>query len=71
MLNENDRLTHELANGWFASPYSKGAQSKYWTNATKTALMNRLGEYEDTGYSPEEIRAVLKALKEFTGEGHE
>lgn len=59
MLNENDRLTHEHANGWFASPYSKGAQSKYWTNATKTALMNRLGEYEDTGYSQEEIRAVL------------
>jgi hypothetical protein len=71
MLNENDRLTHEHANGWFASPYSKGAQSKYWTNATKTALLNRLGEYEDTGCTPEEIRSIIKALKEFTGEGHE
>lgn len=59
MLNENDRLCHEHANGWFASPYSKGAQSKYWTNASKTALMNRLGEYEDTGYSPEEVKGFL------------
>ena len=64
MLNENDRLTHEHANGWFASPHSKGAQSKYWTNATKTALMNRLGEYEDTGYTPEEIRQMIQMVKE-------
>lgn len=63
MLNENDRLTHEHANGWFASPYSKGAQSKYWTNATKTALMNRLGEYEDTGLTPEEIKEAARLAK--------
>lgn len=68
MLNKNDRLTHEHANEWFASPYSKGAQSKYWTNATKTALMNRLGEYEDTGYTPEEIRNLLKKYKTRIGD---
>ena len=59
MLEQNDRLTHEHAAGWFASPYSKGG-NKYWTNATKTTLMNRLGEYEDTGYTPEEIKGFLK-----------
>lgn len=61
MLNENDRLTHEHAAGWFASPYSKG--DKYWTNATKTTLMNRLGEYEDIGLSPGEIRQLIDTAK--------
>jgi hypothetical protein len=65
MLNTNDRLVHEHANGWYSSTGKPGA--RYWTNATKAQLMERLGEYEDTGYTPEEIRSVVKALKEFTG----
>lgn len=54
MLDQNDRLTHEHANGWFSTPYATG-KSRYWTNATKTALMERLAAYEDTGLTPEEI----------------
>lgn len=62
MLTENDRLTHEHAAGWYSSPYSAG-KSRYWTNATKDKLMNRLGEYEDTGMTPDEIRRLLRALE--------
>ena len=69
MLNQNDRLTHEHANGWFSSTGKPTA--KYWTAANKQKLIDRLGEYEDTGYTPEEIRSALKMLKEFTGEAHE
>lgn len=58
MLNQNDRLTHEHANGWFSSTGKPSA--KYWTAANKQRLTDRLGEYEDTGYTPEEIKSLLK-----------
>lgn len=34
--------------------------SAYWTQASKFELMNRLGEYEDTGFTPEEIRGMIR-----------
>lgn len=57
MLNQNDRLTHEHDNGWF---YATGqASAKYWSTANKSRLIKRLGEYEDTGYTPEEIKRFI------------
>ncbi len=69
MLQDKDRLAvphtgHELKR-------TKYGFTRYWTAASKFDLMNRLGEYEDTGYSPEEIKSIRKTLKEFTGETHE
>ena len=66
-MTENDRLVHQHANGWFSTPYATG-KSKYWTNANKGALMERLGEYEDTGYSPEELRGILRKSKVAPGD---
>lgn len=57
MLNENDRLTHEHANGWFFATGQPVA--KYWSTANKARLIQRLGAYEDTGYSPEEIEGFI------------
>lgn len=57
MLNENDRLTHEHANGWFAATGQPAA--KYWSTANKSRLIQQLGEYEDTGYTPEEIKGFI------------
>ena len=61
MLNENDRLTHEHANGWFVKTGQPVA--KYWSSANKARLIQRVGEYEDTGYSPEEIKGFLAKYK--------
>lgn len=38
-----------------------GVKSGYWSTAKKDELVQRLGQYEDTGLTPEEI----KALKDF------
>lgn len=38
-----------------------GIKSGYWSAAKKDELVQRLGQYEDTGLTPEEI----KALKDF------
>lgn len=57
MLEQNDRLTHEHANGWFSATGQPAA--KYWSTANKARLIQRLGEYEDTGYTPEEIEDFL------------
>lgn len=35
-----------------------GIKSGYWSTAKKDALIQRLGQYEDTGYTPEEIKAL-------------
>lgn len=40
----------------------------YWTQASKFDMMNRLGEYEDTGYSPEELRGILRKAKVAPGD---
>ena len=56
MLKENERLTIEHAQG--ALKPTQYGYTKYWTKAGKFAMMNRLGEYEDTGCTPEEIREM-------------
>lgn len=65
MLNQNDRLTHEHANGWFSSTGKPTA--KYWTNANKQKLIDRLGEYEDTGLSPAEVLEMKKLCGDLAG----
>ena len=35
-----------------------GIKSGYWSTAKKDELIQRLGQYEDTGYTPEEIKAL-------------
>ena len=35
-----------------------GIKSGYWSTAKKDDLIQRLGQYEDTGYTPEEIKAL-------------
>lgn len=69
MLNPNDRLT--IPHAGHERRRTQYGYTAYWTQASKFSLMDRLGEYEDTGYTPEEIRSALKMLKEFTGEAHE
>lgn len=34
-----------------------GIKSGYWSTAKKDDLVQRLGQYEDTGLTPEEIKA--------------
>lgn len=38
-----------------------GIKSGYWSTAKKDDLVQRLGQYEDTGLTPEEITARLSA----------
>ena len=57
MLTQNDRLTHEHANGWYSS--TGRPASRYWSPATKSQLIERLAAYEDTGLTPDEIRALI------------
>ena len=38
-----------------------GIKSGYWSTAKKDELVQRLGQYEDTGLTPEEITARLSA----------
>lgn len=35
-----------------------GIKSGYWSTAKKDDLVQRLGQYEDTGLTPEEIRRM-------------
>lgn len=35
-----------------------GIKGGYWSAAKKDELIQRLGQYEDTGYTPEEIKAL-------------
>lgn len=46
-----ERLTAERVNG---------IKTGYWSAAKKDELIQRLGEYEDTGLTPEEIRETIK-----------
>lgn len=48
-MTENDRLTHKRMSG---------TASGYWTAASKTELMARLAEYEETGLAPDQVRAL-------------
>ena len=44
-----ERLTAQRCNG---------IKTGYWSSAKKEELVQRLGQYEDTGYTPEEIREL-------------
>lgn len=46
-----ERLTHERVNG---------IKTGYWSSAKKDNLIQRLGEYEDTGLEPEQIIKLMK-----------
>ena len=47
-----ERLTHKRNNG---------IKQGFWTDKKKDELTQRLGEYEDTGYLPEEINQMQPA----------
>jgi len=51
-MTENERLTHPRMNGLFGG---------YWTAASKTELLNRLAEYENTGLMPDEVRVLANS----------
>lgn len=42
------------------APRCNGIKSGYWSTAKKDELVQRLGQYEDTGLTPEEIRALRR-----------
>lgn len=50
-----ERLTHERKNG---------IKTGYWSPSTKQELANRLGAYEDTGLTPEQIREMDRMYAE-------
>lgn len=50
-MQETERLTHVRANG-----IKKG----YWTSLKKEEVVQRLGQYEDTKLSPEEVNRMEK-----------
>lgn len=48
-----ERLTHERVNG---------IKTGYWSPEKKDNLIQRLGEYEDTGLEPEQIIELMKLV---------
>lgn len=42
------------------APRCSGIKSGYWSTAKKDELVQRLGQYEDTGLTPEEIRKLRR-----------
>ena len=42
------------------APRCNGIKSGYWSAAKKDELVQRLGQYEDTGLTPEEIRELRR-----------
>ena len=40
-----------------------GIKTGYWSAHKKEELVQRLGEYEDLGYTPEELKAMLRDRK--------
>ena len=61
MLKPEDRLT--IPHAGHERKKTQYGYSAYWTQASKFALMDRLGEYEDTGLTPDDIRRLLNALE--------
>ena len=51
-----DRLTAQRCSG---------IKSGYWSTAKKDELVQRLGKYEDTGLTPEEIRKLRRKDNRF------
>lgn len=37
-----------------------GIKTGYWSAHKKEELVQRLGEYEDLGYSPEELKEMIR-----------
>lgn len=66
MLKPEDRLT--IPHAGHERKKTQYGYSAYWTQASKFAMMDRLGQYEDTEYTPQELQEVLRMLREFTGE---
>lgn len=62
MLNESDRLA--IPHAGHERKRTQYGYTAYWTHASKFDLMNRLGEYEDTGYSPGELKQLIKLVRE-------
>jgi len=58
MMKPNDRLT--IPHAGHERKQTQYGYTAYWTQASKFAMMNRLGEYEDTGLTPEEIRQLIE-----------
>lgn len=48
-MDYRKRLTHVRQNG---------IKQGYWTECKKDELLQRLGQYEDTGLSPEEVKEL-------------
>lgn len=48
-----ERLTHSR---------SGGIKTGYWSPEKKETLVQRLAQYEDTGYTPEQIRELSREL---------
>ena len=42
------------------APRCSGIKSGYWSTAKKDELVQRLGQYEDTGLTPEESRELRR-----------
>lgn len=42
------------------APRCSGIKSGYWSTAKKDELLQRLGQYEGTGLTPEEIREMAR-----------
>ena len=61
MMKYDERLVLPHADG--ARKPTKQGWTKYWSPRSKFDLMNRLGEYEDTGLTPEEIKSILRKRK--------
>ena len=40
-----------------------GIKTGYWSTAKKEELVQRLGQYEDTGLTPEEIKALQPSTR--------
>ncbi len=47
------------------APRCSGIKSGYWSTAKKDELVQRLGKYEDTGLTPEEIRKLRRKDNRF------
>ena len=50
---KNERLTHERMNG---------IKEGYWSPGKKEELVQRLAEYENTGFEPEEIKGLADKI---------
>lgn len=67
MLNASDRLT--IPHAGHERKRTQYGYSAYWSKASKFDMMDRLGQYEDTGYTPGEIREIIRRVKELAGGG--